>query len=77
MATESQNIVADNIEYKDELENLKLVNGLKKRVNGDLLDGHSFTIGFLIESLRINDEEYKRLHGNRPVKNVSSKITSF
>ena len=55
----------------------KTVNGLTKKVKGDVFDdwmrlaGHSFTAGFVIESLRNNDEVYKKLHGDRPVKDVS------
>ena len=76
MSAETGTTVADNSECYDELGNLKLVNGLTKRVDGDVfdewkrIDGHSFTAGFLVESLRSNDEEYKKLHGNRPVKDV-------
>ena len=68
---------ASVVTFNDKLKNLKPVNGLTKKIVGDVfdewkkLDGHSFTIGFLIESLRTNDEEYKKLHGNRPVKDVS------
>lgn len=68
--------MATNGSY-DKLKSLKPVNGLTKRIVGDMfdewkrLDKHSFTIGFLIESLRTNDDEYKRSHGNRPVKDVS------
>ncbi|KAE9545890.1 hypothetical protein FO519_010898, partial [Halicephalobus sp. NKZ332] len=53
---------------------LKAVNGLTKKVAEDSFDewkrlaGHSFTAGFVIESLRTNDELYKKLHENRPVK---------
>ena len=38
---------------------------LHKKING-----RSFTIGWLLESLRNNDEEYKKIHGNRAVKEV-------
>ncbi|KAE9548588.1 hypothetical protein FO519_008198 [Halicephalobus sp. NKZ332] len=36
------------------------------------LCGKSFTAGWLLESLRTNDEEFKRLHGNRKVKNIEA-----
>ena len=55
---------------------MEAVNGLTKKVPGDLFDewkrlaGHSFTAGFVVESLRANDEVYKKLHGDRPVKDV-------
>lgn len=77
MATAVENELKSIVPEKDKLDALKSVNGLAKRVVGDLFDewkrlsGHSFTAGFLIESLRSNDEEYKKLHGNRPVKDVS------
>ena len=32
---------------------------------------HTITIEWLLDSLRENDEEFRKLHGNRPVKNVS------
>ena len=57
--------------------NFKTVNGLTKKVKGDVFDewkrlaGHSFTAGFVIESLRNNDVVYKKLHGERPIKDVS------
>ena len=56
---------------------MEAVNGLTKKVPGDLFDewkrlaGHSFTAGFVIESLRTNDTVYKKLHGDRPIKDVS------
>lgn len=58
-------------------QKLKAVNGLTKKIVGDSFDewkrlaGHSFTAGFVIESLRSNDEVYKELHQNKPVKDVS------
>ena len=57
--------------------NFKTVNGLTKKVAGDVFDewktlsGHTFTAGFVVQSLRSNDEVYKKLHGDRPVKDVS------
>ena len=77
MAVETENTTAVVGGINDKLNNLKPVNGLMKRVNGDAFDewktfdGHMFTMGFLIESLRANDKEYKKLHGSRPVKDVS------
>ena len=63
-------------EPRNKLKTLKPVNGLTKKIPGDIFDewkslyGYTFTVGFLVESLRTNDEEYKKLHGNRPVKDV-------
>ena len=34
--------------------------------------GHNFTIGWLLNSLRENDEEFKVKHGNRAVKDVTA-----
>jgi len=71
-------MAADIGESENKSKTLKPVNGLTKRIAGDVFDewkslyGYTFTVGFLIESLRTNDEEYKRLHGNRPVKDVDA-----
>ncbi|KAE9547589.1 hypothetical protein FO519_009199 [Halicephalobus sp. NKZ332] len=61
---------------------LKAVNGLTKKVAEDSFDewkrlaGHSFTAGFVIESLRTNDKVYKKLHENKPVKDVTASNVS-
>ena len=36
------------------------------------LCGHSFTAGWLLDSLRVNDKVYQKLHGDRPVKDVTA-----
>ncbi|KAE9550659.1 hypothetical protein FO519_006135 [Halicephalobus sp. NKZ332] len=78
MTIGARNIILVANEVSEKTGSLKLVNGLTKRVAGDefdewkKLDGHSFTIGFLIESLRTNDEEYIKLYGSRPVKDATS-----
>ena len=62
---------------ESQLNVLQPVNGLTKRVAGDVFDewkrlgGHSFTAGFAVETLRSKDEVYKKLHRDRPVKDVS------
>ncbi|KAE9549641.1 hypothetical protein FO519_007148 [Halicephalobus sp. NKZ332] len=76
MAANSEHTPVDIVEYHNKIRNLKPVNGLTKRVDGDVfdewkrLDVYCFTVGFLVESLRTNDEEYKKNHGNRPIKDV-------
>ena len=71
-------MAADIGDSGNQLTPLKPVNGLTKRVPGDIfnewerLGGHSFTAGFVVESLRTNDEVYKKLHGDRPIRDVSS-----
>jgi len=63
-------------------QKLKAVNGLTKKIVGDSFDewkrlaGHSFTAGFVIESLRSNDEVYKELHQNKPVKDVTAFVVN-
>uniref|UniRef100_A0A914Z4L3 CHK kinase-like domain-containing protein n=1 Tax=Panagrolaimus superbus TaxID=310955 RepID=A0A914Z4L3_9BILA len=37
-----------------------------------LIHGHSFTIGWLLNSLRENDDIYKKLYSNRPVKDITA-----
>ena len=60
----------------NQLNVLKPVNGLTRRVAGDVFDewkrlgGHTFTAGFAIETLRSKDKLYKELYGDRPVKDV-------
>uniref|UniRef100_A0A914YCP2 CHK kinase-like domain-containing protein n=1 Tax=Panagrolaimus superbus TaxID=310955 RepID=A0A914YCP2_9BILA len=41
-----------------------------------IIFGHSFNIGWLLKSLRENDLAYKKLHGNRGVKNVTASNVS-
>ena len=71
---------ADISVSEEKSSKLKPVNGLTKKVNGDLFDewkqlaGHTFTAGFVVESLRTNDEVYIKLHKDRPVKDVSLTI---
>uniref|UniRef100_A0A914Y907 Uncharacterized protein n=1 Tax=Panagrolaimus superbus TaxID=310955 RepID=A0A914Y907_9BILA len=36
------------------------------------INGHSFTYGWLLDSLRKNDKIYQKLHGNRGVKAISA-----
>uniref|UniRef100_A0AC34QZZ8 CHK kinase-like domain-containing protein n=1 Tax=Panagrolaimus sp. JU765 TaxID=591449 RepID=A0AC34QZZ8_9BILA len=61
---------------------LEPVNDLKKKLDEDCfderqrLDGCSFTNGFLIESLRTNDQDFIEKYGKRPVKNITSTIVS-
>ena len=38
------------------------------------IEGHSFTVGWLLDSLRKNDKTYSKLHGNRAVKDVSYRL---
>jgi thiamine kinase-like enzyme len=40
------------------------------------IEGRSFTVGWLLESLRTNDQIYKSLHGDRAVKEVTSSDVS-
>uniref|UniRef100_A0A914R006 CHK kinase-like domain-containing protein n=1 Tax=Panagrolaimus davidi TaxID=227884 RepID=A0A914R006_9BILA len=55
---------------------------MKNNEYGDIVNleesisGHSFTIGWLLDSLRKNDKIYQSLHGKRPVKTVSAKDVS-
>ena len=78
MAAEVGNKNTPVVEEKS--SKLKPVNGLTKKVDGDLFDewkqlaGHTFTAGFVVESLRSNDEVYIKLHKDRPVKDVSLTI---
>ena len=39
------------------------------------INGHEFTIEWLLKSLRENDETFKKLHGGRGVKEVSHSDT--
>ena len=65
---------------EENVPKLNTVNGLTKKVKGDVFDewkalaGHSFTAGFVVENLRSNDEVYIKLHKDRPIKDVSSLI---
>uniref|UniRef100_A0A914QIX0 CHK kinase-like domain-containing protein n=1 Tax=Panagrolaimus davidi TaxID=227884 RepID=A0A914QIX0_9BILA len=36
------------------------------------INGHSFTIGWLLNSLRENDSRYQKLHGHRSVKDITA-----
>ena len=54
---ESLNV--NNISLKDE-----------ENFHDQKLCGKTYTAGWILDSLRSNDEEYKRLHGNRKVKRV-------
>ena len=70
-------MAADSSEPGTQLKTPEPVNGLTKRVAGDVFDewktlgGHTFTVGFIIETLRSKDEVYRKLYGDRPIKDVS------
>ena len=70
---EKNNSIVEEKKYPS----FKSVNELTKKIAGDLFDewktlcGHSFTAGFVVESLRTNDEVYIELHKNRTIKDVS------
>lgn len=40
------------------------------------IDGHTFSIGWLLDSLRSNDKTYQKLLGDKAVKDVSAKDIS-
>uniref|UniRef100_A0AC34RA84 Uncharacterized protein n=1 Tax=Panagrolaimus sp. JU765 TaxID=591449 RepID=A0AC34RA84_9BILA len=57
---------------------LKLVNDFTKKIDADCFDewqkleSSTYTNGFLIESLRSNDQEFIEKHGEHPVKKVDA-----
>jgi len=71
-------MAADSSEPGTQLKTPEPVNGLTKRVAGDVFDewktlgGHTFTVGFIIETLRSKDEVYRKLYGDRPIKDVTA-----
>lgn len=56
-----------NISIKDQEESFR----------NEKLCGKSYTAGWLLDSLRGNDEEFKRLHGNRKIERVCFHFNSL
>uniref|UniRef100_A0AC34R7B9 CHK kinase-like domain-containing protein n=1 Tax=Panagrolaimus sp. JU765 TaxID=591449 RepID=A0AC34R7B9_9BILA len=65
-------------ELSAKVAELKLLNGLTKKFDGDCFDewqkleNSSFTNGFLIESLRTNDQDFIEKYGKQPVEFVEA-----
>uniref|UniRef100_A0AC34R8G3 Uncharacterized protein n=1 Tax=Panagrolaimus sp. JU765 TaxID=591449 RepID=A0AC34R8G3_9BILA len=76
MPAEAEVVVGDEFVEKFTKCPLKLVNDFTKKIDGDCFDewqkieGSTYTNGFLIESLRSNDQEFIEKHGKHPVKKV-------
>uniref|UniRef100_A0AC34RP50 CHK kinase-like domain-containing protein n=1 Tax=Panagrolaimus sp. JU765 TaxID=591449 RepID=A0AC34RP50_9BILA len=71
----------ENLSVENKIPKSKLVNGLTKKLENDLFDEWkilqgTFTAGFLIESLRQNDQKFIENHGNRGVKEIKSEDIS-